>query len=97
MGDYILSEQRACGWRTLPLKPVLKCCIEANSTLGFCNECKENLAYKNGIYYPGFHYRDDDELLERVKMGKKPLASIPREEEDEQLEEKIQSVKSRCT
>ncbi|MEO0686807.1 MAG: hypothetical protein AAFY76_17630, partial [Cyanobacteria bacterium J06649_11] len=47
MADYILSEQRACGWRSgTPLKPVLKCCIEANSSLGFCDVCEENFAYR---------------------------------------------------
>ena len=90
MADYILSEQRACGWRSgTPLKPVLKCCIEANSSLGFCDVCEENFAYRDGPYYPGFRYRSDDELLERISSGLKPFGSIPRHERDEDLEMEI--------
>jgi hypothetical protein len=91
MANYILDEQVACGWR-FPLKPVLKCCINMKSRLGFCNVCKENFAHRNGSYYPGFRYRSDDELLNRVASGKKPLASIVRKEEDRELEETIESL-----
>ena len=90
MADYILSEQRACGWRSgAPLKPVLKCCIEANSSLGFCDVCEENFAYREGPYYPDFRYRSDDELLERISSGMKPFGSIPRHERDLDLEMEI--------
>ena len=91
MADYILSQQRVCGWRPLPLKPVLKCCIKQKSSQGFCEACKENFCYRNGPYYDGFRYRSDDELLERMKTGEKPFASIPRKTVDKKLEEKIQS------
>ena len=71
------------------MKPVLKCCIERQATTGFCKVCQENFAFRQGPYYPGFRYRDDDELLERMVTGEKPFASIPRKEEEPELEIKI--------
>ena len=92
MANYILTLQKVWGWRPLPLKPVLKCCIKQKSSQGFCDICEENFAYRSGPYYPGFRYPTDDELLNRVASGKKPLASIARKEEDRELEETIESL-----
>ena len=56
---------------------------------GFCSTCMENFRYKNGPYYEGFVHPNDDELLERMSSGLKPLASFARRERDEYLETDI--------
>lgn len=72
--------------------PVLRCCIKAGSSVGYCSSCLENFRSRNGPYYEGFVYPDDDELLERVASGEKPWATIPCEEEDEGLEFDIEDL-----
>ena len=88
MGDYIQEIQRKSGWNGA-LELVLKCCMRAGSMKEFCNICMENFRYRNGPYYDGFVYPDDDDHLERISSGLKPFGSISRLECDEDLELEI--------
>ena len=76
MEEYIKEQQYINGWYDVS-NAVISCCIQNKSTKGFCLTCMDNFRYRNGYYYEGFEYPDDDELLERIAAGKNHLVHFP--------------------
>ena len=72
MEEYIKEQQVINGWDNVSI-PVLTCCIQKKSSVGYCKSCIENFRYRNGKYYKGFEYPTDDELLQMLDSGKKHL------------------------
>ena len=91
MEEYVKEQQVINGWDNVSI-PVLTCCIQNKSSVGYCKSCIENFRYRNGKYYKGFEYPTDDELLQMLDSGKKPLATFARCHRDKKLEKDIKKM-----